>query len=152
MTEINVEKIMREIRADMAAEEARMATGFEEIAVDGIDLSPIGESAADCRALERNMAAMTVGWEVSFFRPIPGNRIKVFCKRVVRKLIRFCVEPITKDVSRFNRMVQSSLGDIRILVVELFGLNRRREEELEQLRREVAELRQRLENMEKRDA
>ena len=152
MTEINVEKIMREIRADMAAEEARTEPGFEEIAVDGIDLSQIGESAADCLALERNLAAMTVGWQVNFFRPIPGNRIKVFCKRVVRKLIRFCVEPIALEASHFNRMVQSSMADLRILVVELFGLNRRREEELAELRREVAELRQRLENMEKRDA
>lgn len=153
MEEINVEKIMEEIRAGIPVQEDGWAAlRFEDIPVENGSEEALGEGSFDQREFEKCVSAASGGWQVNFFRPIPGGRVKGFFKRVVRKLIRFCLEPICIEVTAFNKAVLHSLQSLRRFVKETLAQNKRRDAELALLRREVAELRERLDALEKRDA
>ncbi len=149
MDEINVEKIMEEIRSSIPEGEASWEkVRFEDIRGETAASGWEGEESG-AEDLERGYAECRDSWRVDFFRPIPGGRFKVFCKRVVRKLIRFCVEPITQCVSEFNKSVVRTLGALRRALGEQRREQTRRERELEALREEVALLTTRVEELEK---
>ena len=150
MNEINVEKIMAEIRAQIPEQDADWAAlRFEDIPVEnGVE----EQSAApfDKRGFDRNITALAAAEQVAFFRPIPGGKLKSLTKRVVRKLIRFCVEPICQEVSAFHSGALRIFRELRRFVSETSAQNKRREAEIALLRSEVKELRERIEELERR--
>jgi|GEM_PF-2740975 len=72
------------------------------------------------------MDYIRINKDVSYYREISGNRIKVFIKRVIRKLIRFCSEPQISDQNRINENILKVLdiqnSEIRVLRSELAEL------------------------------
>lgn len=147
MNEINVEKIMEEIRARIPHEEVAEAPRFEDIpVVNG------GEEAGGAfvrQELEKSISELSGSWEVSFFRPLSGG-VKGLFKRVVRKLIRFCVEPIAQEATAFHKGVLRALQSFRRFVAESTAQNKRRDEEIDELRAQVEQLRTRLAELERR--
>ena len=147
MDEVNVEKIMEEIREELPAQEERWAKiRFEEIPWDGEAGLPAQSGQGGPFSMERleeetDRSIQCCG--IAFFRPLPGG-VKGLFKRAVRKLIRFCVEPIAQEVSRFHIAAASALDSIRHFVREQRKNDRRRDEELAGLRQRVAELEERL--------
>ena len=150
MNEINVEKIMNEIRAQIPAQESDWATlRFEDIPLENAGEGS-GTSAFEKRNFEKAVSALAAAEQVTFFHPIPGGKVKRFVKRVLRKLIRFCVEPICQDISAFHALLLRVFRELRCFVTETVAQNRRRDVELEQLRRETEALRARLDELERR--
>ena len=150
MNEINVEKIMNEIRAQIPAQESDWATlRFEDIPLENAGEGS-GTSAFEKRNFEKAVSALAAAEQVTFFHPIPGGKVKRFVKRVLRKLIRFCVEPICAEVTDFHKRVARSLQHMRRFVSQYRAESLRREEELEALRAEVEALRGRVEELERK--
>jgi len=150
MNEINVEKIMDEIRAQIPGqEEGWAALRFEDIPMADVAENG-GEKTFDRRELDKSLAAASGREQLAFFRSIPGGRVKGLAKRAVRKLIRFCVEPICLDASAFHQSVLSALQNLRRFVGEMLTQNKRRDAEIALLRAEVKELRRRIDELERK--
>ncbi|MBE6970006.1 MAG: hypothetical protein E7442_07830 [Ruminococcaceae bacterium] len=150
MNEINVEKIMNEIRAQIPEQESGWAAlRFEDIPMENSG-EEVSAAAFDKRDFEKSVTALAASEQVEYFRPIPGGKVKSFTKRIVRKLIRFCVEPICQEVSAFHGLLLRAFQELRRFVAETAAQNRRRDAELELLRRETEELRARLDELERR--
>ena len=119
--EINVDvtKIMEEIRADIEQRGLRdEVLSFEDIpmpesvAVLSNDLGPFNSDAlADANDY------MNRCFQVQVWHPIQGTGVLgflvVFIKRVIRKLIRFFIDPIVSDQNDFNMMTAKSANQVR---------------------------------------
>ena len=150
MDDIDVEKIMDEVRAQAARERPVWeAVRFEDIPLDTDAAGDEPGGAAAPEELERDVAEAREHWRVAFFRPIQGGRLKGFFKRAVRKLIRFCVEPVTLEVTAFNRSVARCLGSLLRFTSRQREADARRDAELEALRARADALKRRLEALEK---
>ena len=150
MNEINVEKIMAEIRAQIPGQDADWAAlRFEDVPMESTG-EELSAAAFDKRAFEKSVAALGAMDTVEFFHPIPGGRIKTFAKRVVRKLIRFCVEPICQEISAFHGALLRAFQELRGFVTETVNQNKRREAEIALLRAQLEELQGRIEELERR--
>ena len=62
------------------------------------DLENIQESEELAQALKY----MREHQVVEAYRPLAGRGFRVFIKKVLRKMLRFYVEPITKDMTDYN--------------------------------------------------
>lgn len=152
MNGIDTEVIMENIRAQLPEEEESWAAvRFEDIPVDAAAAAESdGTGAFDKDDFEKNVVAAAESWPVPYYRELPDGKVKGFFKRVVRKLIRFCVEPIAQDVANFQQAVSRALGALRRFVSEQSARERRYEEEIAQLRSEVKELEDRIRELEKK--
>lgn len=150
MNEINVEKIMDEIRAQIPEGEAGWEKlRFEDVPVENGSIPESG-GLFERAEFDQEVKRLAASCEVEYFHPIPGGKLKRFVKRVLRKLIRFCVEPICAEVTDFHKRVARSLQHMRRFVSQYRAESLRREEELEALRAEVEALRGRIEELERK--
>lgn len=72
----------------------------------------------DMAEMEVNLHKVNSKWQLSYYREIENygrgmERIVVFAKRLVRKLIRFVVEPIVRDAQEFHAAVTRTLNAFR---------------------------------------
>lgn len=79
----------------------------------------------DLNELIRNRDGMNSSWSVAADRPITSHRkfigrFIVFGKKVVRKFLRWYINPIADDVTRFNAYVTSAINEItnKLLLME----------------------------------
>lgn len=170
MEEISAEKIMKELQDELEARrKAAESVRFEDLPIPPAHSAqqrrrsdfahiPVGAALVNVGAeddpfeqetFEKDVAAADAAWRVSFFHPIPGGKIKGFFKRVVRKLIRSCIEPITQEISAFHGTLVYCLDALRRFVREQLRRETKRDAELDELRSQVAELSARLEALEK---
>ncbi len=77
-------------------DEIKKLTNYDEFLKR--DNSICNEIGINSKDIENICANKTV----SYYRIIHNNRVILFVKRVIRKLIKFVVEPITNDVSNYN--------------------------------------------------
>lgn len=152
MNGIDTEVIMENIRAQLPEEgESWAAVRFEDIPVDASAAAEgDGGGRFDQEDFEKNVIRAAESWPVPYYRELPDGKVKGFFKRVVRKLIRFCVEPIAQDVAAFQQAVSRALGALRRYVTERTAAERRYEEELTRLRDQVKELEDRVRELEKK--
>ena len=68
--------------------------------------------------LEENLTCMHIGEEINAFRPLPDAGIKLFVKRILRKLMKFYIEPITRDITDYNRANVLAVAQLRNHAVE----------------------------------
>jgi hypothetical protein len=94
---------------------------------------------------------------VPFDRPLPGNPIVVFFKKVIRKLIRFYIRPTVEQQNEFNAQIVRAVNTVGKYALEIKArpdseeLGKKvelLEMKLETANRENAELRARLERIE----
>lgn len=120
MGEINVEEIMKEIRREIAERgEEQEQIPFDEIPVMGASAAAGGGREPFQPAFfDKNVALLNQSWEICAYRPLSGNPIKVFFKRVLRKLIKFYIEPITRDETDFNSFTVRSMNSVAAYIAE----------------------------------
>ena len=149
---IDVEKIMDEIRSQIPETEEKWAElRFEDVPVDpaagGRESAP---GYFDINKFEESVAQTTELWPVAYYQEIEGAKWTVFPKKVVRKVIRFCVEPITQNVMNFHRAVMRALSSLRHFVADQLEWQSRTEAENQRLRRQIAELEERIAALEEK--
>lgn len=151
---INAVRIMEEIRSTIPVrEEGWKAFRFEDIPVDSTEALGQDSSADfDRNEFDQNVGFALAGWQIPFFRPLPDGPIKKFIKRVIRKLVRFVLDPITQDCTNFNGAVARSFGLLRRYMRERDAAEKQYEAEIARLNRRVQELEARLDALEKQGA
>ena len=150
--EVNIEKIMDDIRAEIKEKGYTSdMLSFKDVTGKG---ASHGEMLSDTELADTLDTANSLA-VVPFDRPITGNPIAVFIKKLIRKLIRFYIRPIVEQQNEFNAQLliatetvgrRSAEGGAAELSKKVETL----EAELEKANKENEELRQRLERLEQR--
>lgn len=116
---------------------------FEQVPMDRSEtMIPVEPFSAD--SLEEELACLHAGEEVQAFRPLPDTGVKLLVKRILRKLMKFYIEPITRDVTDFHRADVLAIAQLRNHAVEQAAVEKR----VAELEQTVQELQRRIEQME----
>ena len=138
---INIEQIMADIKREIKEKglTADMLS-FEDI--------PYKKTAQGCTPAEA-VDYVTSHYYVQPIQEFKGNRVKVFFKKAMRRLMRFYVEPIVMEQNDFNANTAIAIKAIsedkskdmcsRVETLEI--VNKELAKRLEKLERENAELR-----------
>lgn len=135
MEKINIEQIMEEIRAEIKAK------GFTN---DMLSFDDIVDSNTKHKNIEDYYDILNNTWNIQAYRVLPGGsgllgKIKVFMKKVLRKLIKFYIEPVVNEQNEFNA------NNVRLLnlISSYMELNDKKieilESEIEHLRKQLAD-------------
>ena len=152
--EVNVEKIMEDIRAEIK-EKGYTSDMLSFTEVTGKSTFK-GEGLDECDLVD-NLDTANSLCMVPFDRPLPGNPIVVFFKKVIRKLIRFYIRPTVEQQNEFNAQIVRAVNTVGKYALEIKArpdseeLGKKvelLEMKLETANKENAELRARLERIE----
>lgn len=77
---VNTEQIMQQIRREIMEAEKKTLPSFDEV--------------RNTAGFTRSMDFLRSNNQVSYFFPLPGGKLKVFLKKVVRKLIKCIIFPL----------------------------------------------------------
>ncbi len=102
---VNIEEIMQGIRQDIKDKglNADMLS-FEDVPYRKTEDAVAG-SAMDAEELHNAMVYLNAHYNVQPYKPLTGNPVAVFVKKVIRKLVKFYIEPIAADQNQFNANV-----------------------------------------------
>lgn len=144
MEYINTEEIMQEIRTQIAERGySRTELRFADVTAGMSD--SLGEipDFFELQNFGLTVDQMDARREVQCWRLISGNRIIVFVKKIIRKLVKFYVEPIIKSQNEFNFYTTSAIAQLRAKCEEEQDIKllemQKRIEELEKRCRELEE-------------
>ena len=152
--EVNIEKIMDDIRAEIK-EKGYTADMLSFKEVTG-KTTFNGEGLDECELID-NLDTANSLCLVPFDRPLPGNPIVVFFKKVIRKLIRFYIRPTVEQQNEFNAQIVRAVNTVGKYAIEIKSrpdaeeLSKKveiLELKLETATKENEELRRRLERLE----
>lgn len=128
-----VQSILNEIEAGSLSQQVAGGMTAQEIAqiLSGVSV-PQGEPESvghdsqqkalpftiDYLSMEQARLAANERWEIHYYRPIYScrkfiGRAIVFGKRVVRKLLKFLIEPLVGEQTNFNSAVTQTLNAVR---------------------------------------
>ena len=148
MEEINVQRMIDEIQIEISEkcwEEEPLL--FDEI--------PVMESGApgmdglfDRNYLRGTVDEMNRRWEIRAYRPLLGDRIKLFIKRVIRKLTKFYVEPITTDITEYNSYTVRSINAICAYIDEQQKQNEKLSSKIDRMEQEIILLKSKIKRLE----
>lgn len=151
MENINVEKIMEGIRNTIPSEEEKWKTiSFSDINVDAsADFMGVNSGSFDEAELEQSVKRASEYNTVPYFHPLEGHAYTIPAKKIVRKLIRACVEPICRCITFFENATSRAICQLLNFVRVQQAENKALRSEISTLRRQVKDLEQRLEELEK---
>ena len=107
MREINIEKIMEEIRAEIKEKYGDEAVSFETVKKE-----EISEAAFDLKNFREALHWANLNYEMNYYFPLPGG-VKGFVKRTVRKLGAFLGLSLTRMQTDYNANI------VRMLIKQL---------------------------------
>jgi len=134
MEQINIEQIMEEIRQEIRDK------GYIN---DLFSFDDVIESAAENKTLEDYYDILNNIWNVQAYRVLPAGggilgKFKVFVKKVLRKSIKFYIEPIVEDQDEFNANTVHILN----LINSYMDINNKKmemlKEEIENLKKQMS--------------
>lgn len=97
--EFSIESVMEEIRNEIKEKGLKAdILSFKEVA----NVSSASEGKFTVEGLNASLANMGDSYSIPESRPLIGNPIVVFIKRVIRKLTRFYIKPIVEAQTEFN--------------------------------------------------
>lgn len=136
MQYINTEEIMKEIKAQIAERGySKSELRFADVAA-GVSGS-LGEipDYYEWQNFDATIDQMDAKREVQCWRILSGSKISIFVRKVIRKLVKFYVEPIIKSQNEFNFYTTSAMAQLRAKYEEeqdmKFSEMQKRIEELE---------------------
>lgn len=144
MENINIEKIMQEIREEITEKGyTNDMLSFNDIILDSSDLSV---SKFDKVRFNEDLYSLNHFWDVKAYRPIVDNgslksKVITFIRKVIRKSVKFYVEPITAEQNAFNAVTVRLFNMMECYISE----NKKNAELLatiENLKKEIEELKE----------
>ena len=145
MQEINIEEIMNEIRADIAAKGySRNTLSFDDIMLDD-DCMKCNQF--DKMEFSQELYVLNHNWEIMAYRQFGDNggiwgRLRTFFKKVIRKTVKFYVEPIVEDQNRYNASTTRSMNLLECYINE-------QNVEILELRNQIQEMESRISKLER---
>ena len=121
---------------DIFDEIKKLTNYYEFVKRDGSIYDEIGINSEDIENIYANKT-------VSYYRIIHNNGMIFFIKRVIRKLIKFVVEPITNDISNYNNSNTN-------IIMQLLENNKTLLEQYNILKKENDALKERIVEIEKK--
>lgn len=122
--QIDIEKIMEEIRADIAAKGyINDVPGFGTTLVAG-DMSNAELSSGE---FMNEVSVMNRIFAIQAYRPV-GSGIKAFIKKVIRKLTKFYIEPIVNDQNEYNAHCVRAFNSLSSVCGSAAGINSLKEQ------------------------
>ena len=136
---VNVEEIMREIRAQIVAESAKeQVPSFDEIPIR-IESAPVATDGEDWTQFMDSLRYINERYDIPYYWELGGGGLKLFCKRIVRKLCKFLIPPILAKQNEFNACVVRCINNIRYYIEGNRARDQRLDDTLEELRRQVVD-------------
>lgn len=112
MTTINTEEIIKQIQQDIAEK------GYDEslLHFSEVDLQTTiaNQDCYNQELFERQVARLNTDYNIILERPSQGNPIKKAIQKLMRKLIRFYIEPVVKDQVQYNSLVTQTMNQVRL--------------------------------------
>lgn len=119
---VDVEKIMEEIRQNIKERGyTEEMLSFSEAASDaeiqnGIPADDVIYNEAE---LNQYLQISRASHNIPYYEPMVGNKVKVFVKRVLRKLMAFQMQPIRERQNQFNYNIIQSVREMAVHMAEL---------------------------------
>lgn len=110
---VNIEEIMQGIRREI--QEKGLTSDmldFEDVPYRKAE-DPVNGCSADSEEVKQAMIYLNGHYNIQPYKPLGGNPLFVFVKKVIRKLTKFYVEPIVFDQNAFNANVVRILNAMR---------------------------------------
>lgn len=140
-SEINIESIMQEIRAEIKQKGyTNDLLSFNDIV---IDTSTLNASKFDKIMFNEEIYTINHTWNVQAYRTLSGSRISLFFKKVIRKMVYFFVEPIVLEQDGFNASMVRLMNQMNCYVDETKQHN-------EVLKKQVQELSEKIKQFEQK--
>ena len=128
---INVEEIMKQIKADINAKGyTNDLLSFDDVVVD---VSSMNVVKFDKLQFKEDLYVANHEWNVNPYRPLQGGKIRVFIRKVIRKLVYFFVEPIVMAQDGFNASVVRMMNQMNCYIDQ-------QEKEIEELKAKISQL------------
>ncbi len=97
---------------------------YDMLSFNDISASPATDNGdVSVERAEKNLAYMDNVHLVAGYRPLPGNKLVVLIKRIIRKLTKFYVEPVVASQNEFNAAAVQSVASVLELVKQQGGSN-----------------------------
>lgn len=112
------EILLQERSADSAAQQ-EPAVHSGEVQSGEQAAAASGRPIYDVHALDAQLKEVNAKWIVHYYREIPRygvdrlERIKIFAKRLIRKLMRSLIEPMAHEIQEFHAAVTNTLNAMR---------------------------------------
>ena len=114
---INIEDIMSEIRSDIQQKGLNSSMlSFSDVPCDANPENPT--ESYDLDTLRSNVQYVSTQYQVQPYRPLTGNPVLVFFKKVLRRLMRFYVEPIAQEQTYFNANTAQALQEMEMYIID----------------------------------
>ncbi|MDO4156299.1 MAG: hypothetical protein Q4D37_05915 [Oscillospiraceae bacterium] len=114
---INIEDIMSEIRSDIQQKGLNSSMlSFADVPCDANPDNPT--ESYDPDTFRSNVQYVSTQYQVQPYRPLTGNPILVFCKKVLRRLMRFYIEPIAQEQTYFNANTAQALQEVEMYIID----------------------------------
>lgn len=126
MKEINVEKIMEEIRADI---EKR---GLSEEDLNFQDVM-VQSTVFQITRFQDELKMANIYSNINLHNDVGGSGIKRFIKRVIRKCVRFYIQPMLEQQNEFNAHCVRTLNEMNLYVSACEENRRELEQKIEYL-------------------
>jgi hypothetical protein len=111
---INIEEIMSQIKREIKEKNLTAdMLSFEDVPYEKPTDMSSGSSLEDC---DSALTYMNTHYYIQPYKELQGNPLKVFFKKVIRKLIKFYVEPVVFDQNDFNANTTKALNSLRSAV------------------------------------
>ncbi len=144
MEQIDVETIMQDIRKKINERGyQRSELQFADIVDAAVENDAVGCFVAE--NFSSMVDLMNARSQVNCDGILQGNKIAVFVKRVIRKIIRFYIWPIVNDQNFFNSCAASAMTQLREKL-------KKEKEHNEELTARLDELEERLRQMEEKQS
>ena len=151
MQNIDVEAIMDEIRREIAEKGLKEEDlSFSDIPLD-IPQTNQGQAYVE-RELLAQCSYMNNNYNNPIYWPLQGNPVKVFVQRLVRRMFLFVIFQAFQHQNRFNASVVRAVNQIKNYIDESHSVEdavKAHQRELEECKRQIAELKEQLEALQK---
>lgn len=111
---INIEEIMSQIKREIKEKNLTAdMLSFEDVPYEKPTDMSSGSSLEDC---DSALTYMNTHYCIQPYKELQGNPLKVFFKKVIRKLTKFYVEPVVFEQNDFNANTTKALNSLRSAV------------------------------------
>lgn len=107
---INIEEIMADIRKKIKEENLTAdMLSFEDVPYK----KPVQVQANTLEAADESLRYLNTRYYIQPYKELKGNPVVVFIKKVLRKLMKFYVEPVVFEQNDFNANTVAVLNTLR---------------------------------------
>lgn len=133
-TTVDIEKIMEEIRADIAKQPPMDIPAFDSLISEAADNNSGLYASPISGLLKAEVQYLRENYNYSYYSPVPSG-IRGFVKRVIRRLAKCVVFSLVSHLNSFNFNVAEA-AEMTRTALEM------QQEEIQQMKQELAALRQ----------